>query len=162
MPILVVTVPVIKNLIIADDDSDDQALLKETIDDHEFAPAVKTVFDGSQLMRSIANGPLPDLILLDLNMPNKNGIECLAEIRSDKELKHLPVVVLSTSKEMRDIESCYTNGANLFFSKPYSFESLKSLVHNILNIDWPNFPAQMDKSEFIRITSLGCVPETIH
>jgi CheY-like chemotaxis protein len=161
MPIPVLTVPMVKSIIIADDDWDDQLMLKETISDHDFAPAVKTVSDGSQLMRMILTEPLPDLILLDLNMPNKNGLECLAEIRSDIGLRNIPVVVLSTSKDIRDIESCYAKGANLFFSKPYTFGSLKTLVHSILKIDWVHFPKQMDKSEFIRITTLGLTKETV-
>jgi CheY-like chemotaxis protein len=154
--------PLIKSLTIADDDWDDQVLLRETMDSYEFAPQVKTVADGHQLMHSLATQPLPDLILLDLNMPNKNGIECLSEIRSHNEFSHLPVVVLSTSKDLRDIESCYHNGANLFISKPYTFNSLKTLVHTILNIDWNNFPRRMDKDEFVKIATEGLIPEIVN
>lgn len=161
MPIRVLTVPSIKNIIIADDDWDDQLMLKETISEHDYAPVVRTVLDGSQLMDTLQDGILPDLILLDLNMPNKNGLECLSEIRMDKKLKNIPVVVLSTSKNIRDIESCYAKGANLFFSKPYTFGTLKTLIHSILNIDWDHFPKEMDKSEFVRITSLGLITETV-
>ncbi len=147
----VLSIPEVKKLIIADDDWDDQILLKEVIDNHEFAPNVVTVSDGNQLISAIQSGPAPDLILLDLNMPNKNGIECLIEIRASAVYSSLPIVVLSTSKDLKDIELCYANGAQLFFSKPYTFESLKGLINFIISIHWKNFPKKLDKVDFLRI-----------
>ncbi|HET6226599.1 MAG TPA: response regulator, partial [Bacteroidia bacterium] len=108
----------IKQLIIADDDEDDQMLLKEAI--HEYAPDIQchTIRDGKQLMEILNKGEIPELLLLDLNMPYKNGMECLIEIRAIESLRHIPIVILSTSRNVRDIELCFTHGANLFFTKP--------------------------------------------
>ena len=142
-----------KYLIIADDDRDDQILLREAIDDYSSPPKISTVSDGCQLMDMISDSELPDLVLLDLNMPNKNGLECLSEIRSNDKFKNIKIVILSTSKDIRDIEACYNNGANLFFSKPYTFESLKTLIHSVLNINWNEFPSMLNKHQFIRVAT---------
>ncbi len=147
---------IIKKLIIADDDHDDQILLKEAIDDFEMQPSTKMVSDGCQLIAALENDLLPDLVLLDLNMPNKNGIECLLEIRSKSGFDKLPIVVLSTSKDPHDIEACFNSGANLFFSKPYTFRELKTLVHSILNIEWQTFfEHRPTKNEFLAIALKG-------
>jgi CheY-like chemotaxis protein len=152
----------IKKLIIADDDHDDQILLKEALEDFEYPPATKMVSDGCQLIAALEEDLLPDLILVDLNMPNKNGIECLLEIRSNNKLERLPVVVLSTSKDPHDIEACFNSGANLFFSKPYTFKELKVLVHSILSIDWQLlFERKLSKQEFLTMALKGQFPNLI-
>ncbi len=148
-------IPIIKNIIIADDDWDDQILFKEAIENHQYAPFLQVVSNGNKLLKALEAGPLPDLIVLDLNMPNKNGMECLKEIRSNPLQKNIPIVILSTSKDIRDIELCYILGAQLFFSKPYTFESLKNMVHYIISIDWLNFPEKPDKDLFIEIATKG-------
>lgn len=147
---------VVKKLIIADDDQDDQILLKEALEDFEYPPITEMVSDGCQLIVALENNLLPDLVILDLNMPNKNGIESLLEIRMHARFEKLPVVVLSTSKDPHDIEACYNSGANLFFSKPYTFKELKTLVHSILNIDWQLFFENRPcKHEFTAIALKG-------
>lgn len=161
MLIPVLNAPSIRHLVIADDDWDDQVMLRETMDSYVHAPQLHVVSDGRQLMHSLTTRPLPDLIFMDLNMPHKTGIECLTEIRANQLLKHLPIVVLSTSKDIRDIESSYSNGANLFFSKPYTFNSLKTLIHSILSIDWNNFPGRLDKAEFVKIATTGFAPAEV-
>lgn len=156
------SLPYVKKLIIADDDPDDQALLKESLEEIGNIPEIKTVFDGAQLMRTIQSDPLPDLVLLDLNMPYKNGVECLAEIRKSRHLKTLPVVVLSTSREIRDVELCYESGAHLFFQKPNTFNALKGLLETLLYIDWNHFPKHIGKEEFIRISKRGLPYAVVH
>ena len=152
----------IKKLIIADDDQDDQILLKEALEDFEYPPLTKMVSDGCQLIAALENDVLPDLVLVDLNMPNKNGIECLLEIRSNPQLGKLPVIVLSTSKDPHDIEACFNSGANLFFSKPYTFKELKTLIHSILSIDWQLFfERKPTKQEFLTIALKGQFPNLI-
>ncbi|MES2655577.1 MAG: response regulator [Bacteroidota bacterium] len=150
---------IIKKLIIADDDHDDQILLKEALEDFENPPATQMVSDGCQLIKVLENSPLPSLVLMDLNMPNKNGIECLLEIRSNTKFDRLPIIVLSTSKDPHDIEACYNSGANLFFSKPYTFKELKTLVHSVLNVDWQSFVGhRLNRQEFIGIALKGQFP----
>jgi CheY-like chemotaxis protein len=152
----------IKKLIIADDDHDDQILLRETLDDYEYPPEIEMVSDGCQLIEALQKNPLPDLVLLDLNMPNKSGIECLLELRSSSRYDKLPIVVLSTSKDPHDIEACFNSGANLFFSKPYTFKELKSLMHSVLTANWPLFLNQrLSKEEFMLLAVKGELPALI-
>lgn len=153
----------IKKLIIADDDHDDQILLKEAIEDFEYPPLTVMVSDGCQLIAALENDMFPDLVIVDLNMPNKNGLECLLEIRSNVKFARLPVIVLSTSKDPHDIEACFNSGANLFFSKPYTFKELKTLVHSILSIDWQLiFDWKPSKQEFLSIALKGQFPNLIN
>jgi CheY-like chemotaxis protein len=145
----------IKHLIIADDDEDDQMLLKEAIQEYSDAIALTVISDGKQLMNFLSKDNTPDLILLDLNMPYKNGTECLMEIRANENLRHIPVVILSTSRNVRDIELCFNLGANLFFTKPCSFLSLKILIRSILSINWTSFKTISSKQKFIQISTSG-------
>jgi CheY-like chemotaxis protein len=145
----------LRNLIIADDDEDDQLLLQEIISDYSSQINTTTIPDGKKLMEHLADGKVPDLLLLDLNMPYKTGMECLSEIRSDKKLKKIPVVVLTTSKNKNDIDRCYMLGAHLFYSKPYDIESFKELIHSLLEIDWQVFERPSSKEEFAQIALEG-------
>ncbi|MES2559369.1 MAG: response regulator [Bacteroidota bacterium] len=152
----------IEKLIIADDDNDDQILLKEAIEDFHNPPQTRIVSDGCQLIAALNNDELPDLVLVDLNMPNKNGIECLLEIRSNSKFERLPVIVLSTSKDPHDIEACFNSGANLFFSKPYTFKELKTLVHSILSIKCQMlYELSLSKQEFLTMALKGQFPERV-
>ena len=96
--------------------------------------------DGQDLMdyllregeyKDIAEHTLPDIILLDLNMPRKDGREALKEIKSDARLKHIPIVILTTSKQEEDVIKSYNLGANSYISKPVTFEKLVELVRKL-------------------------------
>lgn len=141
----------LKNLIIADDDEDDQSMMKDIIFDYSSMIEITSITDGKKLMEQLSNEDLPDLLLMDLNMPYKTGIQCLTEIRSDKRLKTIPVVIISTSKNRDDIDICFTLGAELFYSKSCDFTSYKELIHSILDIDWKFFVRAKNREEFARI-----------
>ena len=130
-------------ILIADDDADDRLMAKDALM-QTFNPSnIVFVEDGEALMNYLyqrnqfSNGaaPRPDLILLDLNMPRKNGAEALREIRQDPDLKYIPVVVLTTSKEDEDIYKSYDMGVNSFITKPVTYESLLSTMR-ILGKYW--------------------------
>ncbi len=129
-----------KRFFIADDDEDDREIFTEVI--HEIAPFVNLTkaTNGHELMKLLnnKNTELPDIIFLDLNMPLKNGQECLQEIRSDERLKHIPVVIYSTSSGREFIDETYKKGANYYIIKPDSFTDLKKIAHEILSFDWDN------------------------
>ncbi|WP_373531242.1 response regulator [Vampirovibrio sp.] len=127
----------------ADDDPDDQLMACEALA-HSCPPSqVFCVGDGEELLDFLYNRGIyqnketvmPDLILLDLNMPRKNGIEALKEIKSDPDLKHLPIVVLTTSKEEEDIYRTYDLGVNSFITKPITYEALLNTM-KILGKYW--------------------------
>ena len=111
-------------ILLADDDPDDRALTKRALQGSRMINSVQEVEDGEELMdylrqRGAHEGaPLPGLILLDLNMPRKDGREALEEIKRDPDLRRIPVVVLTTSEAEQDILQSYNLGVNAFITKP--------------------------------------------
>jgi len=127
-------------ILMADDDLDDQMLTKEALLECHLADAIRFVGDGEELMEylhhngryaSPVDAPRPGLILLDLNMPRKNGYEALLEIKASPELRPIPVVVMTTSSAEEDIERAYSAGANSYISKPVTFEGLVEVMKRI-------------------------------
>lgn len=120
------------HVLIADDDPDDRLMTSEALSQSLTPSKISFVEDGEELLDYLhrrgkfsgVTAPLPDLILLDLNMPKKSGIEALKEIKTDNELKHIPIVVLTTSKGEEDIYRSYDLGVNSFVTKPVSYSSL--------------------------------------
>ena len=120
-------------ILMADDDEEDCALTKEAMTDARLANEMRFVSDGEELMDYLchraefldeAAAPRPSLILLDLNMPRKDGREALREIKGDPDLRHLPIVVLTTSSAEEDIVRSYQLGVNSFMKKPVAFAGL--------------------------------------
>jgi CheY-like chemotaxis protein len=127
-------------ILMADDDPDDCMLVKEAFKESRLVNDLRFVEDGEELMdylhrcgknKSAKAAPCPGLILLDLNMPKKDGREALAEIKADPKLRSIPVVVLTTSKEEEDIWRSYDMGASSFISKPVTFEGLVEIVRHL-------------------------------
>ena len=125
-------------ILMADDDADDRLLVQDALGDcHDLEPRIHFVADGEELMdylfrrngyAAAGSAPTPGLILLDLNMPRKDGREALREIRACAELRHIPVVMFTTSKADTDIASTYDLGANSFVSKPTAYDSLVKIM----------------------------------
>ena len=124
-------------ILMADDDPDDQLLTKDAFEECKLANDLRFVNDGEELMdylcrkgdfKNPEDSPRPGLILLDLNMPRKDGREALEEIKSDPDLRRIPIVVLTTSKAEEDILKSYDLGVNSFIVKPVSFEGLLEVV----------------------------------
>ncbi|MHC2992220.1 chemotaxis protein CheY [Pontibacter sp. HJ8] len=127
-------------ILIADDDAEDRMLIKEALDESRLTNAVQFVENGEELMDYLHNRgnfadkekyPTPGLILLDLNMPKKDGREALKEIKADDHLRVLPVVVLTTSKAEEDILRTYNLGVSSFITKPVSFSSLVDVMKTL-------------------------------
>jgi two-component system, response regulator len=124
-------------ILMADDDDDDRLLAQDALAESGMESDLHFVENGEELLDYLfrrgkyqppANAPRPGLILLDLNMPRKDGREALREIRADPELKRIPVVVLTTSKADLDVGAIYELGANSFISKPFQFEALVKVM----------------------------------
>jgi two-component system, response regulator len=119
-------------ILMADDDEDDRMMARDAMQEVRLENPLQFVEDGEQLMDYLhrrgqytrQNAPRPGLILLDLNMPRKDGREALKEIKADPELRHIPIVVLTTSKAEEDICRTYDLGVNSFITKPVTFEGL--------------------------------------
>ncbi len=121
------------NLIVfADDDADDRLLLQEAFEENNLKCTLYFVEDGVELLDYLEqNSTIPSLILLDINMPRKDGKQILQEIKSNTKWRHIPVIMFTTSKSPEDIRKCYDLGANSFIIKPSSFENLLSVTHTI-------------------------------
>lgn len=125
-----------KTIVLADDDSDDRDLFREAMGLVSDSVQLAMVKDGEELMELLTNCPRdPDMIFLDLNMPRKNGKECLQAISNNDKWRGIPVVIYTTSINPRDVEECRKKGARNFIRKPNSFEELKTLLRNFLNDD---------------------------
>jgi two-component system, response regulator len=130
-------------ILMADDDEDDRVLVRDAFLKNGLKGELLFVEDGQELidyLQTCVNNdsvPCPDLILLDLNMPKKDGRTALKEIKSDPRLKHIPVIIMTTSNEASDVAKCYRNGASTYISKPPSFEQLTQVV-DCINQYWFN------------------------
>ena len=127
-------------ILMADGDEDDCQLTKEAWEENRLANELRFVGDGEELLDYLlhrgqysdpADSPLPGLILLDLNMPKKDGREALREIKASPELRRIPVVVLTTSKAEEDIYHSYDLGASSYITKPVTFEGLVETVQHL-------------------------------
>lgn len=131
-------------ILYADDDPEDRMLTEEAFEESKLSAQLQFVEDGEELMDYLFHRgkfsdhesyPLPDLILLDLNMPKKDGRECLKEIKDNNLLRKIPVVVLTTSNDEEDVIKTYNLGVSSFITKPVTFDSMVEVVKS-LNQYW--------------------------
>ena len=123
-------------ILVAEDDPDDALMLKDAFLENNFSAPLflqngKLLMDHIKLM--LLEGQIPGLIMLDLNMPVQDGKSVIMELRANPKTQHIPVVVLSTTKNKEDIQSIYNLGANAFFTKPSSFIDLVKITESITN-----------------------------
>lgn len=139
------------NILLADDDLDDCDFFKEALQELPLASELTTVNDGEQLMKLLNNsaGQLPQVLFLDLNMPRKNGFECLFEIKSNTHLKSLPVIILSTSFDKEMAKLLYNSGARHYIRKPAHFSELKKIIQHALAIIFNNNFAMPSIEKFV-------------
>lgn len=124
------------NILLADDDKDDRLFFEMALDALSTQITIETVVDGEKLMEYLAENlkKLPDVLFLDLNMPRKNGFECLIEIRLNKALRKLPVIIFSTSYEQEVVNQLFINGAKYFMRKPAEFSHLKKIIEKTVGL----------------------------
>ncbi|HEY0040568.1 MAG TPA: response regulator [Flavisolibacter sp.] len=127
----------IQSVLLADDDEDDRFVFRDVI--YEINPKIhmEIVSGGIQLMKLLEHFA-PDLLFLDLEMPFKNGLECLIEIRENEKLKDLPIVVFSSTSRPANIQTAYEMGAHLFLIKEASFDQYTAALKTILQLNWKN------------------------
>jgi two-component system response regulator len=127
-------------ILVAEDDADDRLMIKDAFEESRLGNPVDFVEDGIQLMNylqrqgeyaELADYPYPGFILLDLNMPRKDGRTALREIKANPVLQRIPIVILTTSKAEEDIVRTYNLGVNSFICKPVTFESLVEIVKTL-------------------------------
>ena len=139
------------NIALADDDEDDRMIFEEVIDELAMRTKLSLFKNGQELMDylSLPNIVLPNLIFLDLNMPIKNGMQCLKEIRQNNALKNLAVAIYSTSSSEKDIEETFVNGANIYINKPTNFSNLRDVIEKVLQLNWQYQTSNLNRNTFL-------------
>jgi CheY-like chemotaxis protein len=139
------------NILLADDDIDDCHFFQEALLEFPLSTNLTIVNNGEQLMQLLTNdtNELPHVLFLDLNMPRKNGFECLSEIKLNEKIKQLPVIIYSTSFHKKIADNLYQNGANYYISKPSGISELKSAVQQMITLVVKENIEQPDKENFI-------------
>jgi CheY-like chemotaxis protein len=122
------------SILLADDDEDDRLLFQEALDEITLATQLTSVRDGEQLMDALSEIDLPDMLFLDLNMPRKNGFQCLSEIRKNEKLKELPVIIFSTSLQPDAVDKLYEGGAHYYIRKPSNFDHFKKVIQQAITL----------------------------
>lgn len=139
------------HLLLADDDKDDCLLFKEALDELRVPAELSEVSDGEQLMRLLVQktDELPSIIFLDLNMPRKNGFECLTEIKQSGKLKDIPVIIFSTSYDKDVANLLYHQGAQYYIRKPSEFSKLKKVIRDALTLILEKNASPAERERFI-------------
>lgn len=124
-----------KSILLVDDDDDDCFLFQDALNEVNSNAELKTTNSCDQLMNMLSKqgADLPDLIVMDMNMPKQNGAECLSCLKVARKLKHIPVVILSTSNQRESMEMVFDKGAAQYFTKPDTFAALKKIVGQLLD-----------------------------
>jgi two-component system response regulator len=122
-------------VLLIEDNQDDIDLMLHSFKRHHFTNKIAVVMDGEEALRSLEQSKkeedIPGLILLDLKLPKVDGIELLERIKDDPMLRSIPVVVLTSSEEEKDVEDCYRLGVNSYIVKPVDFEKFVSTIHTL-------------------------------
>lgn len=138
-------------ILLADDDTDDCLFFEEAVAELPVSATLTAVHDGEKLMQMLCteSAKLPHMLFLDLNMPRKNGFECLAEIKLNKKLKGVPVVIFSTSYEKEVVNLLYTNGAQFFIRKPPAFAQFKNMILHVITLIAQGNTTQPARADFV-------------
>jgi CheY-like chemotaxis protein len=139
------------HILLADDDEDDRLFFKEAFQEIKINTSVKMVNDGVELMNHLAqdNIQLPHILFLDLNMPRKNGIDCLLEIKQLAHLKDIAIAIYSTSSSEKDIEATFIQGANVYIKKPSDFNTLKKILEQVITVNWQYQTSGLNRDNYL-------------
>lgn len=136
----------VRSMVLADDDPDDHYFFRGALSEADPQIILTIVENGEALLQLLTNY-LPDIIFLDLDMPGKNGLECLTSLRNKSVTRNIPIVIFSSTSRPANIETAYEMGADLFFIKPASYHELKDSVKAILDLNWKD-PSEVKERFF--------------
>lgn len=139
------------HIILADDDEDDRLLFTDAFSELRINTKVNTFNDGVELMEYLnsQDAVLPNVLFLDLNMPKKNGIECLYEIKQDNKFNDIAIAIFSTSSSEEHIEETFVQGANIYIKKPSDFATLKKVLSDVVTINWQYHTSGLNRDNFL-------------
>jgi CheY-like chemotaxis protein len=140
-----------KKIFLAEDDADDRMFFEDVLKEVSINTNLVMADDGVELMSVLEEAvpPPPDIIFLDLNMPRKNGFECLKEIRQTDKLSKIPVIIFSTSDNAQAIDKTYSLGANYYMQKPRTFALLKKAIETVLSTELESGGKQVPKEKYL-------------
>jgi len=138
-------------IILVDDDEDDRLFFSEAFDEIKISTKIRTFKNGVELMDYLntEESMLPEILFLDLNMPKKNGIECLHEIKADPKFSEIAIAIYSTSSSEEHIEETFVSGANIYIKKPGDFDTLKKVLQEVVTINWQYQTSGLNKENFL-------------
>jgi CheY-like chemotaxis protein len=136
---------------LADDDEDDRLFFTDAFSELKIDTKVNTFNDGVELMDYLNNSEsvLPNILFLDLNMPRKNGVECLLEIKENERFNDIAIAIYSTSSSEEHIEETFVNGANIYIKKPSDFNTLKKILSEVVTLNWQYHTSGLNKDNFL-------------
>ena len=138
------------SILLAEDDPDDCQLFTEALSDLAIKQRPIIIHDGEQLVQYLRDTViLPDLLFLDINMPFKDGLTALQEIKAEEHLRHLPIVMFSTTKDLGTVQKAYQSGASLYACKPSGYTLLVNLLQRILSLDVTGLLAHRTPDRFV-------------
>ncbi|WP_333600570.1 response regulator [Flavobacterium sp.] len=139
------------HIILADDDEDDRLFFTDAFEELKINTKVNTFNDGVELMDYLNHDDaiLPNVLFLDLNMPKKNGIECLHEIKQNEKFNDIAIAIFSTSSSEEHIEETFVSGANIYIKKPSDFATLKKVLSDVVTINWQYHTSGLNKDNFL-------------
>lgn len=146
-----------ENIWLADDDIEDREIFEEAIKKILPLTSLVTIPNGEELMKQFEISKPPDLLFLDINMPCKDGMDCLIEIRANRKFYKLPIIMFTSSTQPNDIDRSYGYGANLFYSKPSSFTSLIEGLSDLLKMNWKD-PYTITSNHYINNKYVAYAP----
>jgi CheY-like chemotaxis protein len=139
------------HIALADDDQDDRLFFTDAFGEIKITTKVSTYKDGLELMDYLEcpDAILPNVLFLDLNMPKKNGMTCLKEIKANDKFKDIVIAIYSTSSSEEDIENTFVMGANIYIKKPNDFEDLKKVLTHIITLNWQYQTNGLNRDNFM-------------
>ncbi len=139
------------HILLADDDEDDRLFFVDAFKELKINTKVDVFTDGVELMNYLNKEGvvLPHILFLDLNMPKKNGLECLDEIKSNDKFSEIAIAIYSTSSSEEHIEETFVKGANVYIQKPNDFNTLKKILAEVMAINWQYHTSNLNKENFL-------------
>ncbi len=137
------------NVLFVDDDADEFYLFNEALEQSEQQVKMTRAKDGNDLMKMLGTGNHPDIIFMDLNMPYKDGLETLIELKSSSSFQKIPVIIFSTSSNSTQINNCFQQGANMYVVKPETFDQITNMVNKVFALDWKTNVTPPSQSNFV-------------
>ena len=139
-----------QHILVVDDDEDDRMFFEEVVKELPYLVHTTIARDGDEAIKTLLQlAALPDVIFLDLNMPLKNGLDCLNEIKQNQKIKSIPVIIFSTSSYPTMINQAYDAGAHLYIRKANNFLDFKKSIQYVLSINWKVNISRPPREEFV-------------